>query len=295
MNETQGNAESPEFLARHASAQRTTLGGSVASGINGPGRWRYGGLRDFILEVRFIDGSGTVRRGGRRVVKNAAGFDIPKLMVGSCGRLGVLADVTLKVFPKPKDYLTLHFLSENLDVTLEILSTLGSGPWDIDAIETQLDGSILVRLAGEAEALAKHGSRIQTKLTKFCSSFLSGAEQQQVWAAQADWLWGCPTHTLVKVPLTLRDIFELDEELSELDVERIYGSCGNVAWLRWPTDPENSSSKIKRISKVLKLQKLQGLVVQGPAQSIIIGHLGLGLFYDRLSKVFDPHGRLGTF
>src|SRR4051812_30769686 len=62
-----------------------TLGGTVAAGFSGPGRFRYGGLRDFILGVRFVDGMGRLLRLGGKVVKNAAGFDVPKFMVGSLG------------------------------------------------------------------------------------------------------------------------------------------------------------------------------------------------------------------
>ncbi|MCB0114754.1 MAG: FAD-binding protein, partial [Caldilineaceae bacterium] len=59
-----------------------TLGGTVAAGLSGPGRLRYGGVRDFLIGVRFVDGRGEEVRGGGNVVKNAAGFDFPKLMVG---------------------------------------------------------------------------------------------------------------------------------------------------------------------------------------------------------------------
>src|SRR5690606_22830564 len=78
-----------------------TIGGTLAAGLSGPGRLRYGGIRDFIMGVRFVDGLGNVVTAGGRVVKNAAGYDMPKLMVGSCGYLGALVEVTLKVFPSP--------------------------------------------------------------------------------------------------------------------------------------------------------------------------------------------------
>ena len=57
-------------------AAGATLGGTVASGVSGPGRFRFGGLRDFILGVRFVDGGGRLMRLGGKVVKNAAGFDL---------------------------------------------------------------------------------------------------------------------------------------------------------------------------------------------------------------------------
>ena len=93
----------PPFAAAGA-----TLGGAVASGLSGPGRYRYGGVRDFVIGVRFVDGLGQLVRGGGKVVKNAAGFDLPKLMVGSLGRLGALVELSFKVFPKPPAFATLR-------------------------------------------------------------------------------------------------------------------------------------------------------------------------------------------
>ena len=84
-----------------------TLGGTLAAGLSGPGRFRYGGVRDFVLGVRFVNGEGEVVRGGGKVVKNAAGFDLPKWMVGSLGEFGVLVEVTCKVFPRPAAWATL--------------------------------------------------------------------------------------------------------------------------------------------------------------------------------------------
>jgi glycolate oxidase FAD binding subunit len=276
-------------------ASRSTIGGLVASGIHGPGRLRHGGLRDFILEVRYIDGMGVVRRGGRRVVKNAAGFDIPKLMVGSCGRLGVMVDVTFKVFPRPRDYLTLHFMSEQLEATVEIISTLLTHPWDLDAIEVQPEGSVLVRLSGHTDALVKHGQRIQSRLSKFYSSFLTGLQQHQAWSAYADGLWGQNDQCLVKVPLSLRRIFELDEVVEELEIQRAYGSGGNVAWLQWSKALESQIARLKRLHKAMLELQMLGQVVQGPSHHAFCGAAPGRLFFERLKTVFDPHGRLGIF
>ncbi len=81
-------------------AAGATVGGTVAAGLSGSGRYRYGGVRDFLIGVTFISGDGRTVSGGGKVVKNAAGFDIPKLMVGSLGRFGVLVELTFKVFPR---------------------------------------------------------------------------------------------------------------------------------------------------------------------------------------------------
>ena len=72
-----------------------------------PGRFRFGGVRDFILGVRFVDGRGRLLRMGWQGGKNAAGFDLPKFFVGSLGRFGVLTELTFKVFPAPSSTMTL--------------------------------------------------------------------------------------------------------------------------------------------------------------------------------------------
>ena len=89
-----------------------TLGGTVAAATSGPGRLRFGGVRDFLLGVRFVTGDGRVVFGGGKVVKNAAGFDLPKLMVGGLGRFGVLTELTFKVFPKPEKFASLAIEGE---------------------------------------------------------------------------------------------------------------------------------------------------------------------------------------
>ena len=79
-----------------------TLGGLVATGAHGPLRARYGTLRDFLLGVRFVQADGVVTWGGSRVVKSVTGYDVPKLMVGSLGTLGVLCELTLRLHPRPE-------------------------------------------------------------------------------------------------------------------------------------------------------------------------------------------------
>ncbi len=80
----------------------STLGGIAATSFNGPLRMRYGAVRDLVLAATVVLPDGRVIRAGRPVVKNVAGYDLPKLFVGSHGALGLLADVTLKLAPLPR-------------------------------------------------------------------------------------------------------------------------------------------------------------------------------------------------
>ncbi len=79
-----------------------TLGGLLATNTYGPLRTRYGTLRDLIIGIEVIRADGTRARGGGRVVKNVAGFDLPKLMVGSLGTLAFIASATFRLHPLPE-------------------------------------------------------------------------------------------------------------------------------------------------------------------------------------------------
>jgi len=79
-----------------------TVGGVLAVGLSGHRRLRYGPIRDRVLEVRFVTADGRVVKGGGPTVKNVSGFDIPRLLVGSFGTVGVLAQVILRCQPRPE-------------------------------------------------------------------------------------------------------------------------------------------------------------------------------------------------
>lgn len=81
---------------------QATLGGLLAANLNSPMRMRYGGLRDQSLAMTIVAADGRIIHAGRPVVKNVAGYDLPKVMIGSYGVLGLIADVTLKVFALPR-------------------------------------------------------------------------------------------------------------------------------------------------------------------------------------------------
>jgi glycolate dehydrogenase FAD-binding subunit len=79
-----------------------TLGGLVATAFSGPRRYGYGTMRDYVIGVTAVDGRGKTFHAGGRVVKNVAGYDFCKLLTGSLGTLGVIAQVTLKIRPLPE-------------------------------------------------------------------------------------------------------------------------------------------------------------------------------------------------
>ncbi|HKV85007.1 MAG TPA: FAD-binding oxidoreductase, partial [Ktedonobacterales bacterium] len=95
--------------------EQATMGGVVSTNASGARRLRYGGVRDQLLGVQVVLADGTVARGGGKVVKNVAGYDLPKLYVGALGTLGVVTTVSLRVYPRPSVSSTVVARSESLE------------------------------------------------------------------------------------------------------------------------------------------------------------------------------------
>lgn len=89
-------------------AASATVGGLVAVSAFGPRRARYGGIRDLLLGITLVRADGGIAKSGGKVVKNVAGWDLPKLVCGSLGTLGLIAVVTLRLHPLPETSVTLR-------------------------------------------------------------------------------------------------------------------------------------------------------------------------------------------
>jgi glycolate dehydrogenase FAD-binding subunit len=87
--------------------EKKTLGGIVAANVYGPRRARFGSVRDLLIGMSFVRADGTLAHGGGKVVKNVAGFDLPKLMVGSLGTLGLITTATFRLHPLTEEEVTL--------------------------------------------------------------------------------------------------------------------------------------------------------------------------------------------
>lgn len=139
-----------------AFGQQATLGGVLACGFSGPRRPFAGSGRDFMLGCKILNGYGEVLNFGGRVMKNVAGFDVSRLMVGAMGSLGVLLEISLRVLPVSEAELTLAY-SLKAEEVLAKMSSITAKPWPLSALA--YDGEQLrLRLSGaEAAVLAAAG------------------------------------------------------------------------------------------------------------------------------------------
>jgi glycolate oxidase FAD binding subunit len=132
-----------------------TVGGLFATGDSGPLRHRYGAPRDLIIGVEMALSDGTVANGGGRVIKNVAGYDLPKLATGSYGTLGVITEVCVRLHPLPTGHATAVIRSDSPDILQAEAVSLGRRPLEAEALDVRWDGTegaILVRFAGSAAA-----------------------------------------------------------------------------------------------------------------------------------------------
>jgi glycolate oxidase FAD binding subunit len=94
-------APAGQWLALDPPEPGATVGGVVAANASGPRRLRYGTVRDLIIGITVVLADGTMARAGGKVVKNVAGYDLSKLFCGSLGTLGLIAEATFRLHPRP--------------------------------------------------------------------------------------------------------------------------------------------------------------------------------------------------
>lgn len=194
-------AEIERVLAAHGQAlafeppafgAAATLGGTVSCGFSGPRRVAAGAARDFTLGARIIDGRGRTLSFGGRVIKNVAGFDVSRLLVGSFGTLGVVLEATLRVSPAPEAEATLRFEQPDPQAALDFLRrALADGmPLSADAWR---GGTLSLRLSGAKTAVAaarkklggeeeSDGGGFWRAIREHEDSFFAAADGRDLWS-----------------------------------------------------------------------------------------------------------------
>ncbi len=136
-----------------------TIGGMVATGLAGPRRAWAGSIRDFVLGVKLLDGRGQVLQFGGRVIKNVAGFDVSRLMVGALGTLGIILEVSIRVVPVSETELTLGYEHLSADEHIRWINGLGSEPFPITA-SLWHDGRSQLRLSGSGQGVSQAAAQL---------------------------------------------------------------------------------------------------------------------------------------
>lgn len=266
--------------------QGATIGGIVAAGVSGPCRLRHGGVRDFVIGVQFIDGMGKRVRGGGKVVKNAAGFDFPKMMVGSCGRLGVLTEITLKVLPRPPQYSTLQFSFPDLALAIAFQARLLRSALELEAIDLEPPAEVLVRVAGlpdAIEALARRVSELADVPSASHSRSDPRVGDEELWRPLQNGTFAAADQCLVRATLTPRKVCDVSAALQQLQVKHRFSIAGNVVWIAWPDDRD-----LEELDETLRNLNRSATVLTGDADRSLLGADPAVSFRTRIQNALDP-------
>lgn len=259
-----------------------SIGGTVAANLSGSRRYRYGGIRDFILGARVVDGLGRCFGVGGKVVKNAAGFDLSKFLVGSLGQYAILTEVTFKVFPEAPDARLLRVAYTTLQDALDAVNVCQAGTQELDMLDFAPidDGWVLIiGMTGFASTLPQRVEQLLDWLRD--QSALQAARTGESDASAWDPLSGLTGEPLLKVALPPRQIAEFDARVSGWG--RRYSVGGNLAWL--------SGGDISELDTALRQLGLTGLALKGAVDAPVIGQPLETALASRVKQVLDPNGK----
>lgn len=155
-----------------------TLGGTIACGLSGPRRPYAGAARDAVLGCKIINGKGELLTFGGQVMKNVAGYDVSRLMVGAYGTLGVLLEISLKVLPRPAASLTLMQEYPQNDA-IQRMSQLLSQPMPVDAAAYHA-GHCHLRIAGSEQAVQHAQKQLGGETLNDSTPFWHSLREQQL-------------------------------------------------------------------------------------------------------------------
>lgn len=291
---------------------RATIGGILATNASGPLRVHYGAARDLLIGIRVALADGQIAKGGGQVVKNVAGYDLPKLFIGSLGTLGVIVEATFKLAPLPKTAATVFASFENLDDVcnvatkilqsrllpngLEILNrsaSLSLGLGDGFALVARFGGvaSAVERQARDVEKWSRDNGSLATTIL---------GDDMPLWARLRDFIF--EKETVAKIGVLPTQIGEIGAETERLAQEHgiassfiahaigilfvaLEGDLDHITnlltALRKSVIAKNGHLTIQRAPRALR----ERVEVWGPMQS------DFGVM-QKLKKEFDPNGIL---
>lgn len=243
-----------------AAAGRGTIGGIVAANVSGPRRMRAGAARDHLLGAIAVTGRGDVIRAGGRVVKNVTGFDLCKLLAGSWGTLGVLAEVTVKVLPRAPCEATLALFGLTDREAAAVMAAAMATPFAIsgaahlpDHIAARfegLDGSEAATVFRVEGPLQVDVDGLRNAVRRFgAAATLDHEQSRALWRSirdarplRADGVWGDRPLWRVSVP-PMRG-HDIVAQISPA-AAAFYDWAGGLVWIAPPSSPDCSADSIR--------------------------------------------------
>ncbi len=277
------------------SAEAATLGGVIAAGVSGSRRLSAGAVRDHFLGFRAVSGRGEAFIGGAKVVKNVTGYDLPKLMANSWGRLAALTEVTLKVLPRPRASATIVLpgLSDEAAI-LAMAQAMGSQAEVAAAahVPAALCNPALtaLRLEGFAPSVQARTQMLLALFKPQGPDVLLEADSAALWDGirHAAPLAGEGTLWRINVPPTAGA--QVTQPLAAMGAYWLYDWAGGLIWLQLPPGADGLA-----VRAAASAAGGHAVLVRGDGGGLPILHPespGVAALSARVKAAFDPDGIL---
>ena len=163
-----------------------TIGGLVSTNASGPRRVIAGSVRDHVLGFQMVTGRAETIRSGGRVMKNVTGLDLPKLLTGAMGTLGVLTEITFKILPRPEQSATLMLRRTEPGPAIDCMTAAMGSPFEVSgAAYRQQTRDVLLRVEGFADSIAYRIAAL-TNMLGPAEAVLEGDASECAWFSISD-------------------------------------------------------------------------------------------------------------
>lgn len=270
-----------------------TIGGTIAAGIAGSRRVTAGSARDHLLGFTAVSGRGDIYVAGAKVVKNVTGYDLPKLMAGSWGRIGAMTELTLKVLPRPRQTVTMAATGLPLAEAYAVMArALGSNA-EISAAACLKSGEVLLRIAGFAPSVSARCAALPTILAGHCAlTVMPDSDAAPLWhrAMTGRDLIG---RVLWDVHLPPRHAPALIERLHPLDIDWAMDWGGGRIWIA--LDKEDETVRLRTMSLDGEARLMRGpAAMRARVAAFQPRQRGVMALEQRVRRAFDPAGVFST-
>jgi glycolate oxidase FAD binding subunit len=245
-----------------------SLGGAIAAGVSGPGRPWSGSVRDAVLGVTLINGLAQRLKFGGQVMKNVAGYDVSRLMVGAFGTLGVLLDTSVKVMPRPQLEVTRVFECDRDEGQTKIVAWARS-PLPLSAT-CQVERALYVRLSGTEMGVRAAAQQLGGVDVPLAAEFWDSLRDQ--------------THRFFSAAPCWRFVLPPAAPFPDVEGSWLTEWAGAQRWLRTAAAPAD----------VIAAARRHGGFATAFRETATPARYDTGLlkYYRRVKAAFDPHGIL---
>jgi len=283
-------------------AGATTIGGVIAAGVAGPGRLAKGGARDHLLRFEAVSGRGERFVGGAKVVKNVTGYDVPKLMAGSWGRLAAMTQVTLKVLPSPRASATMvieglssvqahaamtQAMGSHAEVSAaaHVPAALGAEERSMTALRIEgFEPSVAARCTLLLDVLRDHGGTLYK---------LAAMQAKSFWRSVREVAPLMDSATLWRICVPPSGGCAVVAALEPLGARWLFDWAGGLVWLAFDGEAEH-------IRRIAERAGGHAMLIRAPAatRAVVPAHhppsFPVAALEARVRRAFDPQGIFET-